>query len=91
VTYKTKRMQYKIDDRVDGFRYVDGYAIDSGLPVRVCVHRVGRRWKCDHFDSGFAFGPSQNTMREAVRFAVARMRHAIESGEFDISIKECGL
>jgi hypothetical protein len=92
MTYKTKRIQYKITDRYTEWRYVDGYAIDSGLPVRVCVHRAPNNlWACDHYDSGLWFGAYHKTMRDAIEYAVPRMKIAIESGELARAIKECGL
>ena len=90
--YKVKRMQYKINDRISGFRYVDGYAIDSGLPVRICVRRHNnRKWKCDHYDSGYWFGAYQPTMKKAAEYAVERMWRAIEDGTLARAIKDAGL
>jgi hypothetical protein len=91
MTYKTKPITYKIAT-LCGHEFVNGYAIDSGLPVRICVHRINdHTWVCDHYDSGYWFGSRTTTMEEAVKFGVARMRKAIKSGELDRAIKECGL
>lgn len=68
---------------------VYGFAIDSGLPVRVCVHKVDKGvWVCDHYDSGRRFGESQRTKRAAVRHAVYEMRRRIESGAYAQAVHE---
>lgn len=84
-------ISYWIHDKSIGKRRVTGCAIDSGLPVRICVrlNELGD-WVCEHFDSGYRFGnilPSESFLiNEVVDYAVRSMGDAIATGAF---VKAC--
>lgn len=84
-------ISYWIHDYVVGKRMVSGWAIDSRLPVRVCVrlNELGD-WVCEHFDSGCRFGnilPSEWFLfSEVVDYAVRTMEDAIATKKF---VKAC--
>lgn len=85
MTYRVKKLEYAINDRLLGSRIVTGYAIDSGLPVRIAMHK-GRfeEWIFDHWDSGFCFShPVWATRKAAAEHAVRMMREAIDSGKLE--------
>lgn len=84
---KLHPMDYWIDDRFIGKAKVSGFAINSGLPVRICIHlNKAGYWVADHFDSGFRYGDSMdaatNTLEEAAYYATSRMEAALWSGQF---------
>ncbi len=84
-------ISYWIHDYVVGKRMVSGWAIDSRLPVRICIrlNELGD-WVCEHFDSGYRFGnilPSESFLiSEVVDYAIRTMGDAIATGAF---VKAC--
>lgn len=80
---RTKEIRYFISLQGIGPLPVWGFAIDSGLPVRICVHEASKNvWACDHYDTGKRFGEFQYTKKDAIRHAVYEMRVQIENGNF---------
>lgn len=82
-------LSYKIHLYPNGSHNVDGFALKSDLPVRMCIHeKTFGGWVCDHYDTGCSFGPEFATMNDAAIFAEARMRVAIDNGELEPAIEK---
>jgi hypothetical protein len=80
---RLKKLRYKIHDRFIGFMEVDGFAIDSDIPVRLCVHQTDSGfWKCDHFDSGGGIAFTEPTRDQAVKHGIEYVRKGIEDGRY---------
>lgn len=89
---KIKKLRYKIAGAYPGgWKYVDGYAIDSGLPVRICVHKESNGlWGADHYDTGLRFGYRSETRTEAIEYGIRQMMDAISSGRYFKALDEKG-
>lgn len=87
------QLQYKIDCRYAS-RMVWGYAIDSGLPVRLTVRQMsGGQWTVDHYDTGRSVGTAAKTRDEAILRGVELVRASIANGDYRKAIlqvnREC--
>ena len=68
---------------------VKGYAIDSDLPVRICVHRgYGRVWVCDHYDTGYRFGKFHDTKAAAIKAGIQTMKDALANGDYERALRK---
>lgn len=83
---KLKKLNYFIAFP-EGKIEISGFAIDSGLPVRICVHKSCGVWICDHYDTGRRYGHFHSTKKDAVRGAVDDMMQALFDGTYANSIK----
>ena len=84
---RLKKLKYRVRFKGLGSLEVSGFAIDSGLPVRICVHEAGGVWICDHYDSGRRYGCFHSTRKDAVRSAVDDMKQALDDGTYAKAIR----
>jgi len=67
---------------------VKGYAVGGDTPLRICVRKVGDRWRADHFDSGCSIGGYKQTREAAARCAVANCLAAALAGKLKTALRK---
>ena len=83
---RLRKIKYKIAS-VCGPLEVEGYAIESNLPVRLCVRLEGYFWRIDHYDTGYFIGKLCDTRQQAIAHGIEVVGRNLQSGKYAKSIQ----
>ncbi|MCR4305073.1 MAG: hypothetical protein NUV63_12775 [Gallionella sp.] len=83
-------------DHHGGSRPVSGLAIETNLPVRMCLRREWSSWRCDHYDTGYGMNymgavDSELSAEEAAKKYIDYLRKNINSGQYARALAAAGI
>jgi hypothetical protein len=67
---KMQTFDYEISHEVIGFELVTGFALDTGLPIKMCVRQLGGLWRLDDFLTGHSLIRISDDFETLIEFII---------------------
>ena len=88
---KMQTFDYEISNELLGFEPVTGFALDIGLPIKVCARQIGGYWRLDDFLTGHSLVRISNEHEYLIEFIIRcyeLLKEKLDNGQYQKAIEK---